>query len=435
MFAAAVIVYVVYGGFRAVVWTDVMQGFVMFTGVVIMLVLALAQVGGLDRATRTLIEMTPPEFGTAVLERNGGGATAESTISAGWWLPHGDTVAKITASVPVPPGASRVEAPVLVVTSESDAARVRSEAEMAEDWHIAELGGIERYAYGAGRKGVYASAPGPHREKPGGLVPLGVAFSMFVFWSFGAAGQPANMVRLMAFRDTPTLRRAIVTVSVYYSVIYFSLVIIFCCARVLLPGMDHDSDRIMPELATRLTAAAGWPWLAGLLLAAPFAAVMSSVDSFLLMVSSSLVRDVYQRRVNPRASERRLRRLAHWVTALTGAAAVLAILNPPEHLQYLIIFASGGLAGCFLMPVVFALYWPRMNAAGMLAGMLGGFGAHAAITLAGYFEHGEFRAGAFLGLDPFLWDLLASTVLLVGVTLATPPPERRLVRQFFGAKR
>ena len=63
LFSAAVIVYVVYGGFRAVVWTDVMQGVVMFVGVVIMLVLTLIQVGGLENATRQLAQMTPPEFG------------------------------------------------------------------------------------------------------------------------------------------------------------------------------------------------------------------------------------------------------------------------------------------------------------------------------------------------------------------------------------
>ena len=47
----------------------------------------------------------------------------------------------------------------------------------------------------------------------------------------------------------------------------------------------------MPEMATFLTSTAGVPWLAGLLVAAPFAAVMSSLDSFLLLVSGSVVRD------------------------------------------------------------------------------------------------------------------------------------------------
>ena len=140
------------------------------------------------------------------------------------------------------------------------------------------------------------------------------------------------MVRLMAFKGTNVLRNAILAVSVYYTVIYLLLVVIFCCARILLPGMEVDSDRIMPELAAKVTGDAGVPWLAGLLLAAPFAAVMSSVDSFLLMVSSAVVRDIYQNRVNPNASEKRLKRLSYLVTAVVGILAMLAVLNPPQYL-------------------------------------------------------------------------------------------------------
>ena len=62
-------------------------------------------------------------------------------------------------------------------------------------------------------------------------------------------------------------------------------------------------------LAEQVTRVAGTPWLAGLLVAAPFAAVMSSVDSFLLMISSALVRDIYQRNINPRASEQAMKRM------------------------------------------------------------------------------------------------------------------------------
>ena len=49
--------------------------------------------------------------------------------------------------------------------------------------------------------------------------------------------------------------------------------------------------------------------LLGLLLAAPFAAVMSSVDSFLLLMSSGVVRDIYQQSINPDASEKALKKL------------------------------------------------------------------------------------------------------------------------------
>ena len=69
------------------------------------------------------------------------------------------------------------------------------------------------------------------------------------------------MVRLMAFKDSVTLKRSIFTVAIYYSAIYFPLVIIFCCSRVLMPGMDLESDKIMPAMAVYLTGKIGAGWL------------------------------------------------------------------------------------------------------------------------------------------------------------------------------
>ena len=68
LFASTVIVYTTYGGFRAVVWTDVMQGIVMVIGVVIMLFLVLYQVGGLSQATQKLAQLEPPKSGTIRVE-------------------------------------------------------------------------------------------------------------------------------------------------------------------------------------------------------------------------------------------------------------------------------------------------------------------------------------------------------------------------------
>jgi len=96
---------------------------------------------------------------------------------------------------------------------------------------------------------------------------MSLAFSMFFYWAISGTGQPSSMVRLMAFNSTRTLRISIATVAVYFSCIYFPLVIIFCCARLLLPGMEVESDRIMPQMAVTLTENIGAGWLAGLLVA------------------------------------------------------------------------------------------------------------------------------------------------------------------------
>ena len=433
VFAVAVVAYVTYGGFRAVVWTDVMQGVVMGIGVVIMLCLALSQVGGLENATRKMAEMTPPEKGKATFTWDRSGKAP--VLRKGTWV-EAQTTAGSEVALRLAEslyfsrdGNGTMVAKALLLTSEPERERIKPQPLP----NGLSLVGLETKPYesGAGEKGVYVRPPGPSADDAGGFLAVGLALSFFLFWPFGNSGQPSNMVRLMAFRDVNTLRRAILVVCVYYSFLYFSLVIIFCCGRLLLPGMEIDPDRIMPELAAHLTEAAGIPWLAGLLVAAPFAAVMSSVDSFLLLVSSTVVRDVYQQKVNPNASERKIKRLTYRTTCLLGVAAALAVVNPPEFLQTLIVFASGGLAGCFLMPMTLGLYWPRMTAAGALAGMLGGLVTYGGCYLAGWFVHGKFAAYAPLDFHPFLWSLLVSGVAVVVVSLTSSPPDERLVSKFF----
>ena len=288
------------------------------------------------------------------------------------------------------------------------------------------------YAYGDGQPGTYVSGPGPSPGDPDGFLPLSLAVSFFIMWAIAGTGQPGNYVRLMAFRDARTLRRSIATVTIYYSLIYFPLVIIFCCARVLLPGMEAESDRIMPALVIFVTENAGLAWLGGLLVAAPFAAVMSTVDSFLLMISSALVRDVYQRNLRPGAGERRIRVLSYAVTLLVGAGAVAGAVDPPRFLQDIIVYTGSGLAACFLGPTVFALYWPRVNTFGAMTGMIAGFAVHLAMYAAGAFVNGSFfRPVRPLELDPILAGLLVSFAATWIATRLTPPPPAELVRRYF----
>ena len=409
VFAFSVIVYTAFGGFRAVVWTDVMQGIVMGAGVIILLFLTLGQVGGLTKATEQLKEMTPPKTGIGIVTL-GQAQSDMITLPKGAWLrlPDGG-IARLAEQASLAKGETQTEAKLLKITTPAEVDRIEP-TDFGFTVTTTFTANVTK-GYGNGLKGVYVSAPGPHPEREDGFLNIWIAISFFFFWAFGSAGQPSNMVRLMAFKGTNVLRNAILAVSVYYTVIYLLLVVIFCCARILLPGMEVDSDRIMPELAAKVTGDAGVPWLAGLLLAAPFAAVMSSVDSFLLMVSSAVVRDIYQNRVNPDASEKSLKRLSYLVTGVVGILAMLAVLNPPQYLQSLIIFASSGLAGCFLMPMLLGLYWPQITAKGAIAGMLGGLGCHLSLYIAGYVIKGKFEAFKLLEFDPFIWSLVVSGLL------------------------
>jgi SSS family solute:Na+ symporter/sodium/pantothenate symporter len=283
--------------------------------------------------------------------------------------------------------------------------------------------------------GALLTGPGPDSY----LMP-GLAVSFFFLWTIGSMGQPVGMVRLMACRDTPTLRTSLFLIGFYYALIYLPLVIAFVCARSLYPTeFVHESDRIMPVMALRVTE--DFPLLGGLILAAPYAAAMSAVAGYLLLMSSSLVRDLYQRNINPDVSPRLVRWVSYGTTAVVGVIVTLASLWPPRFLQYLIIFTGAGMACTYLAPTVLGLYWRRTTRAGALAGLLGGFLGVTVLYVLGWLNVGKvgktgpaaepFAPVYLFDLDPVVYGLVISFVLGIVVSLLTPPLPGKDVDRYF----
>lgn len=285
-----------------------------------------------------------------------------------------------------------------------------------------------------------AAAAGPMFVQPEGyapsrpegmFLPWTAAASMFFIWVCGGISSPASIVRMMACRDSQTLRRSIVILGAYNLCIYPPLILICIMARGLLPHLE-TADEVIPRMA--LEATKGFPGgslVAGLILAAPFGAVMASVSCFLLVISSGLVHDLYQRFVRPQATEVELRRATTIVMVGLGTAAVLASLRPIPYLQMLVFFSAASGAGAFFAPLVLSLYWRRATASGVLAAMLGGTLTTAALWGTGLHLYGEARPYLPFGFDPVLWALAASFVLGISVSLATRPPREEWIHKLF----
>ncbi len=439
VFAISVVAYTAWGGFRAVVWTDMMQGVIMGLGVLLLLGLALSQVGGVGSATAELSRQVPPRDGNATLTATMD-LKAPLALVKGTWFELSEQggrqrFVRLKDSVIFSNGRKEIEnTPIILVrTAIENKIELRSIRAQIDDnlpVSVSDLN-VVGYEYGDDKPGVYVSAPGPKSSSGLGFLPIMLAVSFFCFWPFAGAAQPSYMARQMAFKDVPTLRHSIIFVAVYFSLIYFPLIVVFTCGRVLIPGWEIDADRIMPEMAAYLTSSAGVPWLAGLLVAAPFAAVMSSVDSFLLLVSGSVVRDVYQRK-NPDVSEAKMKKVTYLTTVGVGVLAVIAMLNPPQFLQDLIVFGSGGLGASFLMPVILTLYWPRLTSHATVAGMLSGGGTMGVFYLIGYVVNGKFSGYELWSLHPFIWSVAISAMVMVLVTRITEPPQAGLLEKYFG---
>jgi sodium/pantothenate symporter len=289
----------------------------------------------------------------------------------------------------------------------------------------------------------FAFGPGAGRA----FHPLGMAISFFFMWAITGMGQPSTLVRLMAFRDSKTLRYSIIYLTIYNLLIYVPLIFIFIAARSILPNLAAADD-VMPSLVIALAN----PYVAGLILAAPYGAVLSTVSGWLLIISSGLVRDLYQRFLRPAASEREIAWASYGATMLIGLGVAYVARNPPAYLQLIVVFSSSGMAAAFLMPAILGCFWRRTTAAGAIAATVAGAGTTLGLYLIGSLEPQQMarvlellhlppnpdigparglRPYYLFGFDPCVWGLVASLVAGIIGSLASPPPDPERVSLLF----
>ena len=201
----------------------------------------------------------------------------------------------------------------------------------------------------------------------------------------------------------------------------------------------------MPSLVKTLAN----PYAAGLILAAPYGAVLSTVSGWLLIISSGLVRDLYQRFLRPRASEREIAWASYGATIAVGLFVGFMAIRPLTYLQLIVVFSSSGMAAAFLMPAILGCFWRRTTSAGAIAAMLTGTAATLLLYLIGSVGLESLGLSGILrdtsmigpakglrpyylfGIDPCVWGLSASLAAGVVVSLATPPPDPTRVSLMF----
>ena len=127
-----------------------------------------------------------------------------------------------------------------------------------------------------------------------------------------------------------------------------------------------------------------------------------------------------------------MKKVTYYTTVAVGVLAMLAVLNPPQFLQDLIVFGSGGLGASFLMPVILTLYWPRLTPGATVAGMLTGGGMMAIFYVIGYFVNGKFSGYELFSLHPFIWSVAASALVMFVVGKHSRPTDPKLVEKYFG---
>jgi sodium/pantothenate symporter len=192
--------------------------------------------------------------------------------------------------------------------------------------------------------------------------------SFWILVCFGVIGLPHTAVRCISYRDSKAVHRGIIIGTIVVAILMFGMHLAGALGRAILPDLKIP-DQVIPTLMITVLP----PFAAGIFLAAPMAAIMSTINAQLLQSSATIVKDLYLNLwPEELKNERKLARISSLSTLILGLLLLLAAWRPPEMIIWLNLLAFGGLEAVFLWPLVLGLYWERANAHGALSSMIVG---------------------------------------------------------------
>jgi sodium/proline symporter len=191
--------------------------------------------------------------------------------------------------------------------------------------------------------------------------------------------------------------------------------------RALFPQLTENPDSTFLVMAEELLPV----FLSTVVLAALSAAMMSTIDSILLVLASTVENDILTKCLHLKLSNKQRVRVAQLTTLVLGIFSILYALNPPELLAFLLYPAFGVLGLVFGLLFLGAVYWPRFNKHGALAVMI--VGPVSFVTWN--------QLGNPFGLYHIQVALLCTVPAMVAATYLGPPPPAHVVGQFFPRRR
>lgn len=199
--------------------------------------------------------------------------------------------------------------------------------------------------------------------------PLGVlAIVSLLAWGLGYFGQPHILARFKAIRSDHETGRAAV-IGILWALTGYSLaVLVGLCGVAVLDQPLLDSERVFMVLVGVFFH----PLVAGVMLAAILAAIMSTVDSQLLVCSAALAEDIYPLVAKKQLKPQRQLLLARFASLLLAIIATLIALDPESSVLQVVAYAWAGLGAALGPALLISLYWKRMSDVAALAGILVG---------------------------------------------------------------
>ena len=203
---------------------------------------------------------------------------------------------------------------------------------------------------------------GPFSEGLSTLSP-GYMISFWVLVGVGVLGLPQTAVRGMGFKDTQSMHRAMMYGTVVVGILMIGMHFAGALTLPLLPEEGISStDAVIPYVVMEYMPSVA----AGFFLAAPLAAVMSTVSSLLILASATIIKDLYLTYIvkadeNDEKVNKKVPVYSTLITIVIGVIVFIFALSPPDIIVWINLFAMGGLEATFFWPLIGGLYWKKGN--------------------------------------------------------------------------
>lgn len=206
-----------------------------------------------------------------------------------------------------------------------------------------------------------------------------LGFSMI---GLGFLGSPQVYVRFMSVKNEGEVNKGRWVAIAFTLLTDAAAVTIGLMARYFFTESGQDPESILgiggADVLGMMTEHFLPTVLVAIYIAIVLSAIMSTIDSLLVIASSAITRDFYQKIFHPNLKDEHLTRLSRWVTLIMafiglGLAMAIALLAPERQVFWVIIFGWSGIAAAFCPVIILSLFWKGYTEKGAIASMISGF--------------------------------------------------------------
>jgi sodium/proline symporter len=238
-------------------------------------------------------------------------------------------------------------------------------------------------------------------------------------WGLGYFGQPHILARFMAIRHPNQIKQARIIAMIWVVISLFCAVLLGLVGNAFLknPLETAEAETVFMVMVNGVAP----PLLAGFLLAAILAAVMSTADSQLLVTSSALTEDFYRMLFRKNASDKELVWISRFAVIGVALIAFFIALDPKSSVLELVSFAWGGFGAAFGPLILLSLFWKRMTLKGAVGGIIAG-GSTVLIW--------ERLQGGVFDVYEIVPGFILASIIIIGVSLMDKKPSQVILDEF-----